>query len=223
MKRLDLLWLAVLIVITGIFVFPVSHELFISLTKAHPYLMGFVKFSILSTMGELLVIRLGNDDWKKPPGVTYRFVVWGLIGMLIVLMFEIFSIGVKGAMSSGLLFSVEKPFSIFWNALMISTIMNLVFAPVFMIAHRFTDTYIDMMCGEGIPTSKIELNDIVERIDWQGFISFVVLKTIPFFWIPAHTITFTVASEYRVLVAAYLSIALGIILSYAKSKKVKEC
>ncbi|MCX7905011.1 MAG: Mpv17/PMP22 family protein, partial [Caloramator sp.] len=51
------------------------------------------------------------------------------------------------------------------------------------------------------------------------FISFVVLKTIPFFWIPAHTITFLLPSEYRVLMASFLSIALGAILSLAKRKK----
>ena len=219
LKRLDLLWIAALAAITSIFIFPTSHEIFASMTKLHPYFMGFIKFSILSTMGELLAIRLGNGEWKKPPGVGYRFVVWGLIGMLVVLMFEVFSNGVKGAIENGILLDVGKPFSNLWNAFMISTIMNLVFAPVFMIAHRFTDTYIDMMCKEGIPAGRIKLYDVIAKIDWQGLISFVVFKTIPFFWIPAHTITFTVPTEYRVLVAAYLSIALGIILSYAKAKK----
>jgi hypothetical protein len=51
------------------------------------------------------------------------------------------------------------------------------------------------------------------------------VKTIPIFWIPAHTITFLLPSEYRVLSAAFLSIALGTILAFAKksdSLKINE-
>ena len=59
---------------------------------------------------------------------------------------------------------------------------------------------------------------MTNRIDWNGFVSFVVVKTIPLFWIPAHTVTFMLAPEYRVVVAAFLSIALGGILSFAKKK-----
>jgi hypothetical protein len=44
------------------------------------------------------------------------------------------------------------------------------------------------------------------------------MKTIPFFWIPAHTLTFLLPSEYRVLAAAMLSIALGLILTITKKK-----
>ena len=64
----------------------------------------------------------------------------------------------------------------------------------------------------------ISLPEVTDRIDWRGFIGFVVLKTIPFFWIPAHTVTFLLPPEYRILVAALLSIALGAILAYAKRK-----
>lgn len=49
--------------------------------------------------------------------------------------------------------------------------------------------------------------------------TFVVGKTLPLWWIPVHTLTFLLPSEYRVLVAAYLSIVLGIILTYARRRK----
>ena len=99
-----------------------------------------------------------------------------------------------------------------------SAIMNLAFAPTFMAFHRYTDTLIDMVCGEGRKMDGISLPEVTDRIDWRGFIGFVVLKTIPFFWIPAHTVTFLLPPEYRILVAALLSIALGAILAYAKRK-----
>ena len=74
-------------------------------------------------------------------------------------------------------------------------------------------------CGEGAGFGGVSPSVVLARIDWQGFIGFVVLKTVPFFWIPAHTVTFLLPPEYRVLVAASLSIALGAILAYAKRKK----
>ncbi|GAB1473896.1 hypothetical protein MASR2M69_13370 [Bacteroidota bacterium] len=40
---------------------------------------------------------------------------------------------------------------------------------------------------------------------------FVVGKTIPLFWIPAHTITFLLPDTYKVIFAASLSIVLGLI------------
>ena len=47
--------------------------------------------------------------------------------------------------------------------------------------------------------------------------SFTLLKTIPLFWIPAHTVTFMLPAEYQVIMAAALSIALGIMLSLKKN------
>jgi len=46
-----------------------------------------------------------------------------------------------------------------------------------------------------------------------------VRGTIPFFWIPAHTITFLLPGEYRILFAAVLGIVLGVFLAVATMKK----
>ena len=192
--------------------------MFAELTLAHPYLMGFVKFAVLATIGELCAIRILSGQWKAPVGLIYRTIVWGVLGMGIVLMFEIFSGGVTSAIAKGLLPTGSGFGQQFLKAVFISTIMNLSFAPVFMAFHRFTDTCIDVACGEGVGFGGIKTAAILARIDWQGFINFVVLKTVPFFWIPAHTVTFLLPPEYRVLVAASLSIALGAILAYAKRK-----
>lgn len=192
--------------------------MFAELTIAHPYLMGFAKFAVLATIGELIAIRIVGGHWKKPPGLVYRSAVWGVLGMGIVLMFEIFFAGTASALSKGLLYSGNGALKPIWQAVFTSAIMNLTFAPTFMAFHRFTDTTIDMVCGEGRKIGDISLAEVTNRIDWQGFVSFVVLKTIPFFWIPAHAATFLLPPEYRILVAASLSIALGAILAYAKRK-----
>ena len=102
-----------------------------------------------------------------------------------------------------------------YTAFLTSVIMNLTFGIVFMAMHRISDTYIEMRFNQMKPTLK----EIIQVIDWDIFITFVVLKTIPYFWIPAHTITFSLPSYYRVVAAAYLSIILGVILAYSKSKE----
>ncbi|MBG0194345.1 hypothetical protein I4O91_15035, partial [Clostridioides difficile] len=53
-----------------------------------------------------------------------------------------------------------------------------------------------------------------------AYLGFSVLKTIPFFWIPCHTIVFLFPAEYRVIASAFASIALGLILALANKSKV---
>jgi Mpv17 / PMP22 family. len=215
LKKGDFLWLAVLCGITALLLAPASHQAFINVTLKHPYLMGFIKFAILATMGELLVVRIVSGEWNKPLGIHYKAIVWGLFGMGIVLMFEVFLNGVIGAVKKGLLPTGEGVYNQVLVAFYISAIMNLTFAPAFMAVHRMTDTYIDLM-EKGLQPNWIT---VIAKIDWQGFIEFVVFKTIPYFWIPAHTITFLLPPEFRVLAAAFLSMALGAILSYARRTK----
>jgi len=223
LKKYEFLWVAVLAGIIGFLVIPSTHRIFVTLSTAHPYLMAFAKFVILASMGELLAIRITGGAWKIPVGMAYRAVIWGLIGMLIVIVFEFFSSGVVSAMKKGLLPSFGSGFA--HNlafAFFTSAFMNCLFAPTFMAAHRITDTFIDLGNGKFKGISKIPLADVVKKIDWYGFIAFVVKKTIPLFWIPAHTITFLLPPEYRVLAAAFLSIALGGILAFAKRKNNRQ-
>jgi hypothetical protein len=142
--------------------------------------------------------------------------------MTFVIVFEIFATGVAGAMSKSLLPNItDKVMGQVIFAFFTSTFMNIVFGPTFMLFHRVTDTLIDLGEGSLSKIIKIKLADVIAMIDFNGFISFVVLKTIPIFWIPAHTITFMLAPEYRVLMASFLSIAMGGILAFAKRGKAK--
>lgn len=222
MKKGDLLWLGALgLVVVYLLGFT---EQFNGLTKAFPYPMGFLKFFILATMGEILAIRIVTGDYKKPVGLVWRAVVWGFFGMVFVFIFPLFAAGVKDAAAKGLLPKIiyaKGTLGAFGFAFFTSMIMNLAFAPTFMAFHRVTDTYIDMGNGNLSEIFKLKMNDVVGKIDWKGFISFVVCKTLPFFWIPAHTITFLLPPEYRILMAAFLGIALGGILAFAKRRAVK--
>ena len=62
----------------------------------------------------------------------------------------------------------------------------------------------------------IHFSNILKQIDWDRMWNFVFKKTIPFFWIPAHTITFLLPETFQVLFAALLSVALGVLLSLKK-------
>lgn len=214
MKKGDILWALGLLAFILIMVLPATHRVFVNLTTNHPYIGGFIKFLILATMGELLAIRITSGEWNIPNGVVYRAVIWGFLGMVIVLIFNIFASGVKAALTKGILPGGDSKFAF---AFFVSSIMNFTFAPTMMTFHRITDTYIDLKFEN--KKNRITMVDIVDRIDWQGLVSFVVLKTIPFFWIPAHTITFLLPPEYRVFTAAMLSMALGAILAFAKKQK----
>ncbi len=210
MKKGDFIWGFVLVAIAMFILMPATHVIFVDFTSTHPFIGGFIKFGILATMGELLAIRISTGDWKKPSGLVFRTLIWGFLGIVITLMFQIFGGGVTAALEKGILPGNGSSFAF---AFFVSSIMNLTFAPTFMAFHRFTDTYIDMTY-EGI--KNIKAVDVVGRIDWKGFVSFVIIKTIPFFWIPAHTATFMLPPEYRVITAAFLSVALGVLLAIGK-------
>jgi hypothetical protein len=178
--------------------------MFVKFTTEHAYMGGFIKFFILATMGELLAIRIVTGDWNIQKGLLYRAFVWGLLGMVIVLIFSVFAAGITGALENGFLPGGNSKFAF---AFFVSFIMNLSFAPTMMAFHRITDTFIDLKYEN--KNGKVTLSDVVKS---------VLMRTIPIFWIPVHTITFLLPPEYRVLSAAFLSIALGAILAFAKKK-----
>lgn len=186
------------------------------LTREYPYLMGFVKVGLLATFGELLAVRIARGRWALPVGLWMKAVIWGLLGMSFTLMFPVFGGGVAAATVAGLLPQAGGVAGKVLGALLISTMMNICFAPVMMGFHRITDTFIDLAEGRFGGLARVSLARVVAHIDWYGFVSFVLLRTIPLFWIPAHTITFLLPAEYRVLFSALLSVALGAILSVAK-------
>jgi len=213
LKKADFIWLAALLVWVIILVLPVSREIFMDFTKAHPYIGGFIKFAILASMGDLLGIRLQKGDYVIPKGFIYRAVIWGIIGMMVSLVFTVYMAGAEAAQKAELLpFAGVSLAQAFFG----STIMNLTFGPMMMAFHKFTDLYVDALYEKH---SKITLSSLVDKVDWHSLVEFSWTKTCIFFWIPAHTIVFMLPSVYRVLVSAFLSIALGLLLSLAKRRK----
>lgn len=193
-----------------ILIIPTTREIFKSLSSEHPYIMGFIKFGLLATVGEVFALRLRKKAWILPVYTHWRILIWGAIGIAITFMMKAYTYGIVGIMDAGLLPGGE---SNFLRAFYTAAVMNLSFGPTFMAFHKCTDKYLDLLAAG---TKKPGLKGVVNGVDWHGFVSFTLFKTIPIFWIPAHTVTFLLPAEYQVIMAAALSIALGIILSLKK-------
>jgi len=213
MKKGDFIWGGIMACFIAGLMVPSTRQAFIAFTSAHVLLGGFIKFGILATMGELLAGRVGSGEWKFASFFLLRAVIWGFFGVLITMIFTVFATGTTALLSKGLLPGGDAPLAF---AFFTSFLMNTTFAPTFMYAHRISDMYLDLKAaGE----KDLSLGNVVRHIDTEAFWTFVVKKTVFLFWIPAHTFTFMLPGEYRVLVAASLSIALGLILTLAKGRQ----
>ncbi len=228
MKKQDL-WviLIVLVVLAPFFVFNSVYQTYISWNASNPYLLAFVKFAILGTFGEMLAARIRTGYYYNAEfGVFPKMVVWGLLGMWIALAMKIFSIGVPAVMeklfeTEGLSMAMQGEFSLMKlsGAFCISVIMNTSFAPVFMTLHKMCDMHIAQYHGKVTCLTKpIRMAELLSSTNWSAQWNFVFKKTIPLFWIPAHTITFILPASFQVLFAALLGVALGLILAIAAKK-----
>lgn len=205
--------IAVICFFALILIIPVSRSVFEELTASHPFIMSFFKFALLATVGELIALKMSGGVWKLPGHVIVRALIWGVLGMLITMAFKIFGAGVAAALESGI---IPGGMNFIWKAFMTSFWCNLFFAPFMMGTHKLTDTWLELI-EQG--QSGITPGDIAAAVDFRRFVSFTMLKTIPFFWIPAHTITFMLPVEYQAIMAAGLSVALGIILNMNGKRK----
>lgn len=204
-------------------------QIYQTANKEHGMLMSFLKFGILATTGEALGLRLKTGEyWYKGFGLLPRAIVWGFLGLTIKLAFVVFTKGTIGFLAYLGFNEAPEAFvgqfsgSKLLVAFSISTCMNLIYAPIMMTLHKITDTHIVANGGTVSSLLKpIDFGKILSHIDWNVQWNFVFKKTIPFFWIPAHTITFLLPEEFQVLFAALLGIALGVILALASNMSKK--
>jgi len=242
MKKQDIVFFVILLAILFWFLpLPFLQSLQHDYIFNHEYWLvsSFLKFAVLSTIGESLGLRIRTGVYNyRGFGLLPRAVVWGFLGIGIKMAFVIFAggtpilaehyFGITGAAAS-----MRQP-DIFaaagaglggtrlLTAFLISTFMNLIFAPVFMTLHKITDTHIISTGGtlKGF-LSPVPFGKIFPSIDWFVQWDFVFKRTIPFFWIPAHTVTFLMPPAYRVTFAAVLGIVLGVLLAVAAQKGKK--
>lgn len=212
MQRLiTLVWAALLATVVFVLWNPETREVFKELTRTFPYAMGFAKIALLGTMGELLGGRIATGTWTIFGIRLYqRVMVWGFLGWVFTVVFPLFSFGVDGLLDVHLIPGAGSPIAAaFWK----SVSMNLIFAFPMMVFHRITDTLIE----RGELFSRWPLVEVFTSIDWRNMFHIVGAACL-WFWIPAHTVTFMLAPEFRVVCAALLAVALGAILGFAKKR-----
>jgi len=215
MKRGDFIWGAIMICVVAALVVPASRSVIMSTTMAHPYYMGIIKFAILASMGELFAIRIIAGQWNIPCGMVYRVCFWGFMGFTLTTAVSVYANGVPGSIQSGILYGARFHSPViraFWTSVM----MNATYGPVIMSAHRISDTYLDLAGGQLRNLLSIKFDTVLATINWHSLVVVVIIRLLTFFWIPAHTITFLLPPEYRVLCAAILGFVLGVLLAFFK-------
>ena len=223
MKKDILFSLALILLFLPFFLSKELYEFYRELNHDHGLVMAFVKFGILATLGEMIGLRIKTGKYYTPSfGLLSRIMVWGFLGIAIKIAFVIFAsgtplfleyLGFEGASNSMTIgFTSTK----LWSAFSISLAMNLIFAPLMMTLHRITDLHIEKNKGVfSLFFKNFTVSEYFHAINWDIQWGFVLKKTIPFFWIPAHTITFLLPADMQVLFAAFLGIILGVILAFA--------
>ena len=228
MKKGDIITTLAVLAVIGTFAFvPGAMDGFNKMTAEHGMIMSFFKFAILGTFGEMLALRIRKGCYiEKGFGLVPKMLVWGFLGVIIASAMTIFKSGTVTLLEKG--FGVSEAGAWFkgdfnggkvFVALLVSVLMNTIFAPVFMTFHKVTDIHIAETGGtlKGFFCNRLKIQEtIAHKINWDLQYGFVFKKTIPLFWYPAHTITFLLPGNYQVLFAAFLGVVLGLILSIKK-------
>lgn len=166
---------------------------YITWVTEQPMLSAAIQFGILGTLGEVISHTLRTKKLGLPNSALEmlgKMLAWALLGIVIKYGFTMMKGGVLNLLEHGLLpaFCAEG----FGWAFSVSVVTNVFFGPQMMYFHRVED------------------NLILRRWSFAGIEK--ALKTLVWFWIPAHTVTFLLPAEYQIGLAAAWSIALGIIL-----------
>lgn len=166
---------------------------------SHPFLSAAIQFGLLGTLGEMVAASLKHRRPVlpcTPLQLGFKVIAWALLGLVIKAGF----VGMKGftraLMDHHLLPSILA--SGFGWALTLSTLTNVFFGPQMMLFHRLED------------------NLILGRQGFDGMMP--AIRTLGWFWIPAHTLTFSLPAEFQLGLAALWSLALGIILGLTASR-----
>lgn len=175
-------------------------EVYIAWVTQNPFLSAAVQFAILGTLGEIVSFSIQQKKLMLPCTllqVVGKIFAWALLGIVIKYGFA----GMKGFTQT--LIDHDMLPTIFGSgigwAFAVSVFTNLLFGPQMMVFHRIEDNLILNQKGfAGIQKA------------WWSLV---------WFWIPAHTITFALPTNFQIGLAAMWSFVLGLILMFTKKKE----
>jgi len=173
-------------------------ESYVAFVIAHPLVSAMIQFALLGTLGDVIAKWIIEKKVSAPFGfgtLLLKMLEWAFLAILIKYAFSGFNGFVDKLVADGMLPELSGPM----RAFAVSTTMNLQFGPFLVLMHRLLD---NMVAGV-----KNWAN-----LD-KGFMSLL------WFWIPAHTVTFSLPKPYQIGLAALWSVALGVILGFYNRQK----
>jgi len=172
-------------------------EIYIHWVNQNPIFSAFLQFAILGPLGEIIassIIAKRPALPCSPLQMLGKALAWAILGVVIKYGFA----GMKGFV--GALLENQMLPAWFSNGLgkafAISVFTNVLFGPQMMLFHRFED------------------NLILRTKGYAGMEK--AFKTLIWFWIPAHTITFCLPTPYQIGLAALWGLVLGVIMGLSK-------
>ncbi len=172
-------------------------EAYAQWVRENALLSAAIQFGILGTLGEAISASLRQKRAALPGNAWQtlaKVAAWALLGIVIKYGFT----GMRGftreLADHGLLPQMVSS-GVGW-AFAVSVLTNVFFGPQMMFFHRLEDNLIAWKSSfKGLTTA------------WW---------TLLWFWIPAHTITFSLPLEYQIGLAAVWSLVLGLILGLTR-------
>lgn len=177
-------------------------ESYAAWVRDYPFASAALQFAALGTLGELIPgwLKGGRLLPCTRTQLLGKVVGWALLGLLIKFGFLMMQ-GAAGALLAH--FGHPPAFEDgVGHALLVSVLLNLFFGPQMMFFHRLSD------------------NVILRQRHWTGLEK--AWWTLIWFWIPAHTLTFSLPKDYQIGLAALWSIVLGIILGATTRRQTRS-
>lgn len=172
-------------------------QAYVAWVVAHPFLSAALQFAFLGTLGEIVAATARHRRFAVPcswPRLAAKVLAWALLGIIIKYGFA----GMKGFTQALLDKALLPTFlaSGVGKAFAVSLLTNVFFGPQMMAFHRLED---NLILGEKGFAG-------IERAWW----------TLLWFWVPAHTLTFSLPQEFQIGLAAFWGLVLGVILGLSK-------
>jgi len=164
---------------------------YVNAVRAYPILMAMIQFAILGTLGDVVAKWIIKGKVHRPfrlAELAWKALVWMVLAVLIKYAF----VGTKGFIDALVAHHYLPALSRVGRAFAVSTAMNLQFGFFMVIMHRVLD------------------NVVMRPKNWAGLDKGLI--SLCWFWIPAHTVTFSLPPDFQIGLAALWSVALGVIL-----------
>ncbi len=171
-------------------------EWYLKTVECYPFQAAFVQFAILGMAGDWIASAVTRKKIEYTPfQFSKKMLGWGILGLVIKVGF----IGMHG-FTAAIFTKFHWPTAnVLLSAFCMSLFTNLLFGPQMMFFHRWED------------------NLLLGTKGYRGMD--IAIKSLVWFWIPAHTLTFSIAShDAQIGLAAAWSLVLGLILGIARRK-----